>query len=228
MIGGLLRILILIALVLFLAVPITLLLFNADAAFLTADNAEFIFIVLFFIPVLAAFVGVMVIAAHPKTYHFSPISEFEGREGIDPLVHAAIGAIEAVTNDLTNGYIANADMYVPQMFALLDQEVRAFAPYRERGYTLTYQFHHSLQYAVNVYEVVKRNDVIVEINGFFDYFVERAGIRRITPHEYDRREPYVQQPDVVRVRLQAPDGSHWKVAGFSDSLLEFQLGYPTV
>ena len=224
----LLRILLVLALVLFLAIPLAILIYRADPILLTADNAEFIFLALFFIPVLAAFVGVLVIAAHPKTYHFSPITEFEGHDGIDPLVHSAVGAVEAITNDLSSGFIANPSLYIPQMFSLMDQELRAFAPYRERGYELNYQFYHNLEYGVHVVEMIERNDVIVEISGIFDYFVERAGVRRLTPHDYDRREPYVQQPAIVRVRLQAPSGNIWHVAGFSDSLLELQIGYPTI
>lgn len=224
----LLRILIVLALVLFLAVPLALLIYRADPVLLTAGNAEFIFLALFFIPILAAFVGVLVIAAHPKTYHYSPITEFEGHDGIDPIVHSAVGAVEAITNDLSSGFITNPNVYIPQMYALVDQELRAFEPYRQRGYNLTYQFHHNLQYGVHIVEVISRTDVIVEINGIFDYFVERAGVRRLTPHDYDRREPYMQEQAIVRVRLQAPDGNVWHVAGFSDSLLELQIGYPTV
>lgn len=225
---GITRIFLLVGFILFMMVPIALIIFGASPVEFANQDTEFLFVVLFFIPVVAGFVGVLVIAAHPKTYHFSPIGDFDEEQTLDPLAHVAVGGLEAITNDLTNGVIANPNMYTPELYAFIDQELRAFALYRQRGYQLTYQFYHSLQYAVNIVEMINKHDVVIEIQGVFDYFVEREGVRRLTPHDYDQRSAIMQQQSVVRVRLQSPTGAQWKVAGYSDSALEFQLGAPTV
>lgn len=190
-------------------------------------NAELIFLALFFIPVLAAFIGVLIIAAHPKTYHYSPVHEFEGRDPINPLIHAAVGALQAVTTDLSSGNIQAPQMYTRDMYNQLYVELQSFAPYVERGYRLQYYFYHNDRYEADVYEMIAKNDVVVEILGIFDYFVEREGVRRVTPHEYDTREPFVREPARVRVRLQSTDGLQWRIAGFSDSAREFSVGLPT-
>lgn len=191
------------------------------------ELVPFSIIGLFLLPAIAAFISIIVIAFHPSAYHYNTYFAVSTKKE-DPVIHRAIGLMIALLEDLSKGYIAEPTFYSGQLIQMLQYEIQQYQIYIDRGYHFIFRFYNTEGYEAHTIRKISENDIVVEIDGFFDYFFQRGEERHRTPHEYDRSLPLLREPGQVRCRLirESKDES-WKLAGFSENIRGGELGYAT-
>ncbi|MFH1426747.1 MAG: hypothetical protein ABIG66_04960 [Candidatus Kerfeldbacteria bacterium] len=189
----------------------------------TNDVSLYIVPALFIFPVIVAIVGLFIVAVHPKAYRYSPMSPSEEED--DPILHNSVGLLIGVLQDLSRGMIAENSMYEPTLRKALEAEMMQYQVFIDRGYAFVFAFHHNEAYHAQIVHIISSNEIVVQIDGLFDYYFERSGDKRLSPHLYHREDPFIRVPGMVRVRMvRASEQSPWKVCGFSENLRGLSLG----
>ena len=214
-------------LIFIVAIPIVIILFANDSPEVRIGLTHYILIALFLFPVIVAYIIILVVAFHPTAYNFQPHPEDEEKK-IDPIHHAAIGLMIALLQDLSNGHVEDSRFYRPELQQMLAYEQQQYRIYFDRGYHFVFQFHNDDHYETHLFSKLSDDEVIIELEGLFDYYFERNGERHRTPHGYDTTEPLLRCPARVRCRLQRLNQTApWQLAGFSENIREGQLGLAT-
>lgn len=190
------------------------------------ESTEIFFLSLFLLPVIAAFVGLLIISAHPRSYRFQLYDTLESE--YDWLRHIAIGCVHMVLQDLSQGSVGMPDRYDHLLQEQMRQEFAALAVYRDRGFSFHIVFHHDETYQMHVVHQLSDTEAVVEIDGLFDYYFERSGQYFGTPDPVHPVDPLFRVPGVVRLRmLFSEDGRQWQLTGWSENVRGMQLGMAT-
>lgn len=180
---------------------------------------------LFLFPFIVGIAGLFLIASHRGAFGYRPL--MDDGEQVDPIYHAAIGLMIAILQDFSRGMVAEGSLYQTDMRKMLEAELREYRVFFDRGYRLHFVFHHEQTYHLNIIHIITSNDIVVEVDGLFDYYFERNGERRLVPHLGDARPPFVNTPALVRLRLhRESEQMPWKLAGFEENLRNQHIGLP--
>ncbi len=213
--------------ILIVALPVVVVLYTLDSAGALSGLGSYIFLALFLFPAIVAYVIIFVIAFHPTAYQFNP-SPQPRTTATDPIVHEAIGLMIALLQDLSRGQITERRFYHQLLSQMLDRELQQYRIYFDRGYAFVFRFHNDEHYEAHIIQKVSEDDIVVEIDGLFDYYFERNGERHRTPHDYDTSEPLIRVPARIRCRVtRAGHNGLWQLAGFGENIRGSSLGLAT-
>lgn len=214
-------------LIVVIAIPVAIILLVNDSPEVRAGLTQYVFIALFLFPAIVAYVIILVVAFHPPAYHFVPLAT-DQPAAMDPTIHQAVGLMIALLQDLSRGQIVEERFYKLELLQMLHYEMQQYQIYFDRGYRFIFQFDNDSHYEAHLVQEVGDDDVIIEIDGLFDYYFERNGEQHRTPHGYDTSEPLLRCPARVRCRLQRLNRTApWQLAGFSENIRGGQLGLAT-
>ncbi len=197
-----------------------------------ADDGSMVFVavtLLFLVPVAVLFIILFLFVAHPQSYHFSQYFFSDAEHEPDaPLLHHAIGFLEFFLQDFSSGVLADPSFYGTPLRTTMVQELEQLRVWRDRGYRIHFAFHHDEPYRAHVVHAEHRHDVVVEIDGLFDFYFERDGLRTSSPHQFDQRAPLERQPARIRVRMIEEATTHrWQLVGLSESIRGSEYGLAT-
>lgn len=217
-------------LALFAGVPTGLYFFDIHPAVLLNEYPQYAVLGLFGFPFVVAIVIVVLMLVDRGSYRYSAeyLERSDQPAGIDMMEHAAVGLVLVLLQDISRGQILQQSLYAPELAFALQQELRQLAPYLQRGYRFHFDFRAGDGYKAYPVRTVHAHEILMEVEGRFDYYVERNGEMHLTPHEFDRAEPLMRVPGVVRLRMRkngVSDGSEsWTLLGFSENIRGLALG----
>lgn len=208
--------------------------FPADSILIQTIYA---FLLLF--PFIVAPVGFLLVYSTRHAFHFSPHTDKIAQEEPptsaqsvtkedDSFIHLGIGYMVAVLQDFSLGRILNRELYSGEIMQQIERELEFLRVYMDRGFLFHFSFHHEKQHTSFVRYRINENDIVIEVQGFFDYYFEHQGVRRSTPYDHDLQPPLIDVQGYVRVRLQQDKRlQRFMLVGFFESIRGSQMGLAT-
>ncbi len=214
----------------FIALPVVLIYYHVPNVPFQINEWQYFIFALFLFPVVVSFIGVLVLSTHPHAFRIrrrelssEPVSHED-----DELHHYAIGYVIGVLQDFSQGRMTKPSLYGPELQRGLRQELQQLQIYFDRGFSFHFDFHHSEKYQAYTRHIINENDHVVEVDGIFSFYFERAGVKRSTPHLYDTSQPLIRVPGLARLRIQKNEQHQALVlVGFSENIRGIELGLPT-
>jgi len=181
---------------------------------------------MFLVPLVVGFIGLLLISAHPRSYHFDYLDAPHTED--DPLRHAAIGCLVAILQDFSNGRVAEPHVYSSDLLYMMEAEFHAMQVYRDRGFQFHFAFHHEETYDMHIRHVLSKTEFVVEIDGLFDYYFERDGQLHGTPQVEQQVDPLIRVPGYIRLRLRYDHKTkETQLLGWSENIRGLQVGLAT-
>lgn len=213
-------------------IPISLLILGIDPIRFDELLIQYFFFGLYIFPVFVAIVAVTLLFFHPHSFQYAPMSG-EGHHiaflDHGAAINAAIGLLQAITQDITNAHILNRLLYSSIMLRSLDTELYRLREYQQTGNRYVFAFYHQHPYQAEVVEDIPVSDeVVVEVHGHFDsYFINPAGERVgvVTAVDPDEAQPVIYGIGAVRVRMQFNEKNEWVMTGFHEQIRGVECGY---
>lgn len=217
-------------LVIFIAAPIVLLIFQLPGEDFLSNEWQYFIFALFLVPILVAFIGVLIISTHPQAFRVGEVqlASTPPRKQEDEIIHHGIGFLIAILQDFSRGEIIKPDIYGTELKRALEAELNQLQVYFDRGFSFHFDFYHSEKYQAYIKYVVNEDDIVIEVDGLFNFYFDRNGEKHPTPHAYDKTEPMVCVPAIIRMRVsKETQDNTLKLIGFSENIRGLQLGQAT-
>lgn len=212
-----------------------------DAVPFPADSllVQTVYTFLLLFPFIVTPIGAVLVYSSRHAFLFSPrksysVEEYQSGDRSlmnkedDALIHVATGCMVALLQDFSMGRILNREIYAPAFVQEFEQELHFLQVYLDRGFRFHFAFHHEQTHHAFIRYRVNDYDVVIELQGLFDYYFEHNGNMHPTPHDYDVNPPLLNTTAFMRIRLEFhPSLQRWIVVGFSESIRGLRMGLAT-
>lgn len=190
---------------------------------------QYVIIGIFLFPLAVLFIGLILLVLHQKEYIYAAdlLSDDSVEEISTPYMHQSIGFLVALLQDYSQGSLTVPDMYSPHFRGEFNDQLSEYVPFRAQGYTIHFEFYHNETHNVHTVQLLTESEVIVEIDGIFNYYMAREKKMYAVP-DVQTHEAIVRQPARVRLRIARDElTGRLQLVGFWENITGLNLGLAT-